>query len=181
MPVFRVQVFYQRGLNEKWTNVYHVQGTDLLDVSGAVVGDMEPHLLALLDSSCTLVKYLISDPATGDFQDVPRNSTGTSTASGDLLPLFNSMKAFFQPNNLGRPDYKYYKGFVTESIQTSGNLLSGTINTVDTILTDMLADMTTAGTPLVSEDGATWSAPSVQTAVQMRQMHRRRRRTTPTP
>jgi len=70
---------------------------------------------------------------------------------------------------------------VTESLQNDGFLTSGAQGEVDTRLTTLITDMNAAGVPLVSSQGEAYSNVSVQSAVQMRQMHRKRRRTTPTP
>lgn len=179
MTIFRVQVFYRRAVDEKWTNVYHLSAADLTAAAEGFSITMSPALQSLLDSSCTLVKALVSDPETLDFTEVPVDSVGTSSASGDLLPLFNSMKARFQPIGFGRPDVKFYKGFITESIQTQGFIPDATVTFAEGVLSDMMADLTTGGTPAVSENGDVWGGVSVQHAVQMRQMHRRRKKATP--
>jgi len=181
MALFRVQVFYERGLTGKWTNVWHTDAADIIAADNAFATVMEPLLLAMLDSSCNLVKYLVSDPATDAFVIDPRNEAGTSTGSGDLLPLFNSAKVYFDPAGFGRPDYKFFKGFVTESLQTNGVLQSTAQTYIDTQCSDMVTDMAANSTPLVADDGSQYSAVSVQPNVQMRQMHRRRKKVTPTP
>lgn len=181
MALFRVQVFYERGIGEKWTNVWHCDAADIIAANNAFVTEMEPQLLAMLDSSCNLVKYLVSDPASDAFVIDPRNEAGTSTGSGDLLPLYNTAKVYFDPAGFGRPDYKFFKGFVTESLQTSGVLLSTAQTYIDTACTAMITDMAANSTPLVSDEGDEYSNASVQPAVQMRQMHRRRKKATPTP
>lgn len=181
MPVFRVQVNYIRGFGEKWSNVWHCAS----DGIAAASADWEevgiPDLRPMLDSSCQIASYLINDPASTEFITKPVNLAGTSTASGDLLPLFNSCKVILPTAGFGRPDLKYFKGFVTESIQTSGNLLAGTLTAVETLVETLIADMDTAGSPLCSQFGEVYSTVSVQQAVQMRQMHRKRRKAVATP
>lgn len=176
MTVFRVQVFYQLGLAGKWSNVYHVDAAGIADAIADFDAAATAPLLSLLDSQATLVKYLVSDLAGTQFSTVPKGLNGTSTASGDLLPLFNSVKVLVTAGAFGRPDYKFYKGFVTESIQTNGILTAGSMGYVDTAVQTMINDMITAGSPLVSENGTGWGTASVQAAVQMRQMHRRRKK-----
>jgi hypothetical protein len=122
------------------------------------------------------VSLLISDEASSTFTTVPINLVGTSTASGDLLPLYCTCKILIDQAS-GRPDVKYLKGFVTESIQTAGILLSGTLTSVDGIFTGFITAMAAGGATLVADDGEEWSTCSVQPAVQMRQMHRKRRKT----
>jgi len=105
------------------------------------------------------------------------NEAGTSSASGDMLPLFNSVKALFPTAGFGRPDLKYFKGFLTESLQTNGLVNGGTITAVETLLQSLIDDLSGETVPLVADDSAAYATVTVQEAVQMRQMHRRRRRT----
>jgi len=177
MPPFRCQVFYQRGATEKWTNVYHIEADGLLDARIAAQTDMVPTLLTILNSAGTLHKLLVSDPASSDFSEVSIEAAGEYVDSGSLLPLWNSVKVLFQPADLGRPDLKYVKGIIGENNQTTGILEALFTTAIDVAFTTILADMTTAGTPLCSENGALWANVAVQPAVQMRQLHRRRRRT----
>lgn len=176
MAVFRVQVFYQRGTQGKWTNVWHADAADIPTVQAAMGSAGVPDLLPLLDSSCTLLRFLVSDLAGDLFVGTDVNAAGTSTASGDLLPLFNAVKVFLNDGTLGRPDLKYFKGLVTESVQTSGDLNPTFRSAVDVLVTTLLDDMAGAGVPLVSVAGDEYVSASVQSAVQMRQMHRKRRR-----
>lgn len=177
MAVFRVQVFYSRGVTGKWTNVWHVDGASIPDVANSFSATAVPDLLPLLDSSCQLVRYLVSDLAGVQFDSVDINEAGTSTASGDMLPLFNSVKVLLNDGQLGRPDLKYLKGLVTESVQTGGELNATFVSAVDVLVTTLLSDMSANATPLCSEDGNEYVTASVQPAVQMRQMHRKRKRT----
>jgi hypothetical protein len=181
MAVFRVQVFYARAINEKWTNVYHVESASLTDAAANVDTAMTANLLSILNVSCQLVKYLISDSASPAFIETPKNLAGTNSDGGTMLPLFNSVKVRFPTAALGRPDYKYYKGFITEDSHVAGELTSGTQVTIFGALQNMLADMVIAGDTFVSHEGDLWSDPVVQPAVQMRQMHRKRKKTVVVP
>ena len=93
------------------------------------------------------------------------------------MPLFNSAKAFFADGSNGRPDYKYLKGFITESIQTNGVITSGALGVIVSQLGTLIADMDTAGAPLVSADNDPYLTVTAQPDVQMRQMHRKRKKT----
>lgn len=177
MPVFRVQVFYQLGVLGKWSNVWHASSADiptlLTDVSAVMVPDLQP----LLHPDCTLLRTLISDLAGTDFVTTEQNVSGSSSESGSLLPLFNSMKALISSGELGRPDLKYFKGYVTEDMQTDGVLEPTVRSAADVRVTTLLSDMAAASSPLCTLPGSEYVAASIQAAVQMRQMHRRRRRT----
>jgi hypothetical protein len=176
MAVFRVQVFYERGTSDKWTNVYHVSADSLLEARDNFSAVAVPFLLDLLNTACSIAKILVSDLTTDDFSEEALNQAGTSSSGGTLLPLFNSVKALIQPANLGRADYKFFKGYLTEDLHSNGALGVGVSATVDGIVTDMIDAMIAATAPLCSENGDLWVSASVQERVQMRQMHRRRRR-----
>lgn len=179
MTIFRVQVNYTRGTTGKWSNVWHVSAADIVTAASTFLSTAVPDLLPILDNSAELASFLVSDLAGSQFVTQPVNAAGTSSASGDLLPLFNSLKALFPDGSLGRPDYKYFKGFVTESVQTNGILNSGTVTAVEGLLTTLITDMDAASVPLVSDDNDQYASATVQSAVQMRQMHRKRRKSTP--
>jgi len=177
MGSFRVQVNYIRGAGEKWSNVWNCVATDMASAIADWSGVGAPDLLPLLDSSCQLKSLLVSDNDSDAFATVDLNLAGTSSASGDLLPLFNSAKVLFPDTSFGRPDLKYFKGFVTESIQTAGNLNSGTITAVNGLVATLISDMAAAGTTLGTKTGDAYTTATTQVAVQMRQMHRKRRKT----
>jgi hypothetical protein len=181
MPVFRIQVNYTQGLTGKWSNVWHVNAVDMGDAIASCVIGMEDHLLQLLSTTCLLKSYLISDPATDAFFTEDRNNAGLNGDTGSLLPLYNSVKVLFPPTDFGRPDLKYFKGYVGENRQSAGVLDAGAITQVETEVEGMIDDMTANSTPLCSDDGSNYTAASVQPAVQMRQMHRKRRKTVVTP
>ncbi len=181
MAVFRIQVNYLLGLTGKWSNVWHINTTDMASAAAAPVLGMEDHLLALLSNTCLLKSYLISDPLTAAFFTVDRNAPGTNGDTGSLLPLYNTVKALFPPSDFGRPDLKYFKGLVGENVQTGGTLDSTFVTFVDAEIQAMIDDMLANGTTLASENGDPYENVTVQPAVQMRQMHRKRKKTVATP
>lgn len=183
MPVFRVQVHYRRALNEKWSNVWHVSATGLLEAADAFETTGVPDLLPILHNSASIDSLLVSDDASVDFITRPINGAGTSPYDDEMLPLFNSVKVLFNDGSFGRPDYKFFKGYLTEA-NTDGDTVSPLgVSAVELAMQGLIADMDAAGAPLVSEDNDPYATPSVQEAVQMRQMHRKRRKTAtpPTP
>jgi hypothetical protein len=144
-------------------------------VAACVVG-MEDNLLAMLSNSCTLKSYLISDPASDSFFTEDRNNLGTYSSSGSLLPFWNACKLIFPPSDFGRPDLKYMKGVVGENVQTDGLLSTGFQTDMDNACSAMIADMIANATPLCSANGDFYETVSVQPLVQMRQMHRKRKK-----
>jgi len=177
MPVFRVQVKYSKNGSNKWSNVWHVSSTTLALAASKFQDFGVPDLLPLLNNACIMDGFLVSDLDGAEFVTVPINENGTSGASGDLLPLFNSVKVLFEDGSLGRPDYKYLKGLLTEGGQIDSVIDATTIGVIDGLIEALIVDLDGEGCPLVSADNDQYTAASVQPLVQMRQMHRRRRRT----
>lgn len=180
MTILRLQVNYARGLVEKWSNVWHADADSITDVVSAFGVAMKDHLLALLNENCRIVSVLISDIAGPDFTIVSVDEAGTDTSGGTLLPLYNSVKALF-PVGLGRPDIKYLKGILTEDYHNNGSIGATLAALVDTELTTMISDVAAEGVTLVADDAFPYANVSVQDAVQMRQMHRKRKKSAPAP
>jgi hypothetical protein len=176
MPIYRLQVNYTLGLTGKWSNVWHFKATTMAIAAGAPVIGMEDSLLALLDESCLIKSYLISAIDDDSFFTSDRNSAGLNTDLGSLLPLYNTVKVIIPPTDFGRPDLKYLKGAVGENVQTDGILEPAYVTLVDDTITGMIGDMVSNATPLCTIDGQNYVNVSVQPAVQMRQMHRKRRK-----
>lgn len=177
MAIFRSQVFYSCNTINKWSNVYHVSASTLAIASASWLTAL-PFLVDLLNDSCLLERILVSSLTDGSFIQTIYNETGDDVSGGTLLPLWNSVKVLIQPNNAGRADVKFLKGFITEDKHSLFNLSSGVSTAVDVLFQNMIDAMTTNSTPLTSANGDLWVSASVQPSVQMRQMHRRRRRTT---
>jgi hypothetical protein len=181
MGIFRIQVNYTFQTVNKWSNVWHCTAADLASVAAGVVTTMEGSLLLMLSNSCVLKSFLISDDASDAFLTVDRNSAGLYTSSGPLLPLWNACKIVFPPSDFGRPDVKYMKGIVGENVQTDGLLSSTFLTDMDTAVEALIDTMDTDSIPLCSENGDLYETAQVQPAVQMRQMHRKRRKKVVTP
>jgi hypothetical protein len=178
MPQFKIQLKYKRGVAEKWSNVWRVEAADLFTAASAAVDVLAPGVLPLLDDSASIVEALTSTPGTpGAFITAALALVGTSTGSGSILPLFNSMKVLFPILSGGRPDYKYFKGFLTEASTENELIGSSALSGTVTVLTSLISNMATAGATLVDNSGSNYSEVTPQQEVQMRQMHRRRRRT----
>lgn len=181
MAIFRLQVNYTFGVLGKWSNVWHMVAADMAAAVAAPVLAMEDHLLAFLSSECTIKSYVVSEVEGDAFFTEDRFSAGANASLGSLLPLYNTVKVIFPSSDFGRPDLKYFKGSVGEAVQTSGFLESAFSGLVDTEVEGMIDDMFTNATPLCSESGDEYETASVQPAVQMRQMHRKRKKTVVIP
>ena len=181
MAVTRIQVFYNKSGTEKWSNVYHADGADLSVVAAAFDEALKLPLRGLAHITVLLEKVLFSSLTDDTFLEVPINSAGVNGDTDDLMPLFNCAKVLFTTDGFGRPDYKYLKGTLTDDANESGFIASSVIAAIVGAFDTAISDMSINSAPLCSENGDLWTATSVQSKIQMRQMHRRRRRTTPTP
>lgn len=177
MTVYRVQVNYRTNSGGKWSNVYHMRGTLIGDVRANFEAVAVPVLLQFLHAANTLVSLLVSSDADDTFVSDTLELPGTSADGGSQLPLFNSVKVFFSTSATGRPDYKFIKGWLTETLSDDGQLETTARNGIKTGFQDMVTDMAAEDTPFVSESDDLWGIVSVQGKVQMRQEHRRRKRT----
>jgi|ERR1051325_784406 hypothetical protein len=181
MAVARMQVFYVKGVQGKWTNVYHVDAPDLVSAADTFEVEMKPKLLDLLHVTCVLEKVLVSSLSDDTFVERNYGDGGANGDTDDLMPLFNSAKVLFAVDGLGRPDYKFLKGILTDDANESGFIAGSVVGHIIDQFEAAISGMSGGSCPLVSENGDLWTGVSVQSAIQMRQMHRRRRRTTPTP
>jgi len=178
MPVSRAQIFYEVVGIGKWSNVYHTDGDGLVADKFAWTSAGIPILAGLLHSSARITRVLVSDPDPDvpDFTESVVNVAGTSAFTDSRLPLFNCVKAFFQTGGLGKPDYKFYKGWLTEALNDSGQITESDRADFETELASLISAMDDAGAILCSENGEHWITNSVQPEIQMRQMHRKKKR-----
>lgn len=177
MAVFRAQINYTDGATQKWSNVWHCNAPDLITAADAWETDAVPSLRPLLQSTCVLASILISSLTDSTFITRPINLAGNAVVGGELLPLFNSLKVYLVDDSNGRPDYKYFKGYLTELLQIDGDVAAAAITAATTNILAMAAAMNTANAPLVSIQNDQYVGVNVAPRVQMRQMHRKRRRT----
>ena len=177
MAIFRIQVHYQFGTIGKWSNVYHCNTSDIANANLQFEINAVPALLALLHPACQMNRLLVSDPAGSAFIVTPINEAGTSATTDSLLPLFNSAKVIFPVSGFGRPDLKYIKGFLTETLVDTGDLTPATVTGLDNQFTAIIGLMDDDSAPLCSSTGELYNNVTVQVPVQMRQMHRKRRKT----
>lgn len=180
MATTRLQVFYQQGEGAKWSNVYHLDVTTITDAITNFDSFMKDILLGLLHSTCRITKVLASSLSDDTFQEQSVEEFGTSAFTDSLLPFFNCVKVVINTTALGRPDVKFMKGWLTEGNTSSGTIDESPLAGFLDGFNGMIEVMTDESVPLVSDDGALWGVASAPPLIQMRQMHRKRRRT-PTP
>jgi hypothetical protein len=176
MATWRVQVKYIQGLSAKWSNVWHVNAPDIISAADGFLLNGVPQLLLLLHPSCSIDSLLTSDPASDAFVVTPVSQAGLAANTDSLLPLFNCIKVVIPVGGFGRPDLKYMKGYLTESVTEDQLIDSDVAGGITTILETMINDMLTGETPLCDADGTEYTVVTTQIPIQMRQMHRKRKK-----
>lgn len=181
--LFRLQIFKQlTGSDREWSNTYLYEADDLATaVAGAeAIAGVEVgfHL-----DNVTITRALASDtdPSTDFFATTTLNLIGTAGtgADGDWLPLFNTFRVDFNVTGGGRPSRKYYRGPVRESDNDAGFVDLTRKTAIQASANALLAAANAAGGLLVDPDGQTLINAVAFDKVAMRQLHRKRKKTTP--
>jgi hypothetical protein len=159
---------------EYWTNVYHVQAADQA-VAQAAANNIVSIERGLHYEVVEITKYRLSPyPGPSEGTVYPINVFGLAGPAGDMLPLFNVVRADF-PAPVGRPSRKYYRGALTEGDQANGNLVEARAAAVQTALARLGQEGDLAAA-LVDVDGQALADARVSRLVGMRQLRRGSRR-----
>jgi hypothetical protein len=178
MALFIVQVFKQAFDQRPWSNVYFINAGDL-SAATVLAGDLVTAERDLHYDVVTFLRYRVSNTIPGDdvFSVTSVGLPGTISSSGaDFLPLFNTLRVDFNVDGGGRPSRKFYRTPIAENEQTAGIIDASPLVTWQGRVTDFLDALGAAGIDWVDPDGQQIISGSVQRNVQMRQLHRRRRR-----
>jgi len=183
MAFFKIQVFKQlTGSDREFSNVYRVEAADLAAV-GAVLSDLcnqESHIF-LDNVTVTRARASDEDPTTDAFVIHTANIPGDrgTAESGDWLPLFNCFRVDMDVAGGGRPSRKYYRGPLLEADQAE-TIISSTVRAnIESQVNEIITILSGAGATWVDPDGQTVETPHCLPNVQMRQLHRKRRRSAP--
>jgi hypothetical protein len=175
MALFRHQVFMQIGTDRPWTNVWHVDAADLATAAAVAATVLAPGYAPYLEAVASVIRIITSTPGVpGAFIDQAFSIAGTAGGSGDLLPLFNTVRPIFGVGS-GRNDSKFLRGLLTEGLQDAGVITPSYVTALASSLLALLGDMTTNSTPFCDTDLNPYTTVTVQGTVQERQRHRRRR------
>ena len=179
MPVFTVQLFKNLTAvpDREWTNVYHVFA-DTLSAASALSAPIAEFEQSIHMNTVTISRARVSTLAPGDdaFNIIPLGLVGAATEA-EYLPLYNTVRADIATAAGGRPDRKYYRLPLGENGQHNGVLEDAVREGVQSQLQDLIDTMNAESGVLVSADTGIWETAAVAAQVQMRQLHRKRRRT----
>lgn len=181
MPLFVIQSFkrLESVPDREWSNSYLVEADTLDTVAAADTDFISQEKAVFMDNvQLTRRRYSDFDPATDLFTIVVGLVDGTRGSSDgvEYLPLYNTIRVDINVAGGGRPSRKYYRAPVTELDQVNGRLVTATIDNVQAAVNGLISAMSGASAPLVDPDGQLWVSAVCQTQVQMRQLHRKRRK-----
>lgn len=178
MPLFQVDV-QKTFLGQFWTNRYFVTADTLAEAHGSatifIAGEQAIHT-----SNVHIVKVRTATPSAIDtsFLTLVVNVAGTLSSPGNGLPLFNVVRVDW-PAGEGRPSRKFYRCLLgTDDVASAFQWDTAVLASIESALTDMRADLSAAGTPLVDPDSEILGLPVPQLNIAMRQLRRGTRRQT---
>jgi len=187
MSRFVIQTYKVIGtqVGREFTNAYLCEADDI-DTVAAALGDLVDAEKACFLDVVTIVRARVSDqdPDTDSFVILNTATSGTrnTLGAGSYLPLYNTIRVDINVAGGGRPSRKYYRSPIMETDQENGELVSSVVTAMDSAVNNIISVMSAASAPLVDPDGQLLVSSSTRTAVQMRQLHRKRKKTpAPTP
>lgn len=172
-----VQIFFTQTGDRFWTNVFHVNALTLDDAAAWANGILATAMVSELNLAFSCVKTVVNHLADDSFETTPLSLVGAVT--GDYLPLFNTVKVDVSMAGHGRNDGKFVRGWLHEGVVTDGKIDSAVRTAFEDVFNTLISDSTAAGVDIVDLDGNLWQVASVREAIQMRQLHRRRKKPTP--
>jgi len=167
MALYQVDIEKQLD-TEFWTNVYHVDVTDLSNAIGAGTTLVNIERTIHLDA-VTFTKFRVRPyPSSGNTGTiVPVGELGQNTGQGAYIPLWNTLNVVFGVAT-GRPSRKYLKLPIPEASQTNGTFIQAFLDDWQ----EQYADAMQALDFLVDVDGQNILTVRVQPKVGMRQLRR---------
>jgi hypothetical protein len=181
MALFRIQVFKRlAGTEREWTNVYLVDCEALVNAVTAGF-DIKNAEEVFHHANVEFTRFRASSVAEGDevFSTVPLDEVGLRPDDDEDLPLFNTVRVNFVAAGGGRPSVKFYRCPIEEEEQSNGIVDEGFRDDIVAALTTMITDLGDHDATLVDPDSQPLTSATAQARVQMRQLHRKRRRTAP--
>lgn len=181
MAVWEVRVVYQTG-DRFWENVWKVDVGAADDVPSALIVAFAEFAEATLLSTFNVARIVRRPAGTTDaFIETLINVAGAVAIGGHKsMPLYNTIKVLLN-SGAGRPGVKYLRGLLTEAdlLDSQGHIASGIVTLVQNAANDLF-NVASDESCFIVEGSANTPAvsPVVQSLFQMRQQHRKRKRST---
>jgi len=177
MALFEVEVVFNYG-DRHWSNRWDVEADDIATVVGMFDVFHDTHLDLLLNIY-TLGRIVARPAGERDafFETVYNQVGNVPIGSDDPLPLFNTIRVLLNTAVGGRPGQKFLRGLLVAGHLLPSGAISGTIlATVFTKISGLIAAVETLTGHIVLTNEKEVVNPSVQSSVQMRQLHRKRKK-----
>ncbi len=171
----KITVFGTQTGDRFWTNVFYVNALTLAEAASWANIGIATAIQSQLNSAFTIVKTVTDHLADDTFVTTPLALVGASVNAG-FLPLFNTVKVDISVTGFGRNDGKFFRGWLVEAVVTDGQIDGTARGNYEDTVNGLIADSTAAGVDLVDKDGNLWEVASVRAAIQMRQLHRKRKK-----
>lgn len=172
-PTWRLQIVKTRG-TEQWSNDYLTDDVTIEDAQDLaqllITFERNIHDVSVNFDYVRVSSYVPDDRV---FRHLPINLTGIPSSS-DALPLFNVVRMDMATAQ-SDPARKYYRCPVAEDNQVNGFLIGAYITFLNNARNAFLVTPGVLG-HIVTTAGHTVESATFHAAVQMRQLHRRRRR-----
>ncbi len=175
MPIFELVI--KKGIdNEDWTNVYHLNLADIATAK-AQADLIVPIEKAVHYGTVTFKSYRLTQAGTRytNYASIPLTGTGVLNPGEDALPLplFNTVKVLFQPNNFGKPDYKQLRlPLYTDELLDIDHITS---TKAAYIVANYINDLLEID-GICDSQGNSWVSGTVDLKIHDRQLTKRRRR-----
>jgi hypothetical protein len=179
MTVFETKVIFKNG-DRHWENVWHVQPRSGIDMPGAVIEGLQTFHHELLLANYVLERIVWRElGTTNDFFEFIINIAGNRTTSGvNALPLFNVVRLLLASGS-GRPGLKLLRGFLAASdlVDDLGTIDPTLVSTITTKIITLFNTVNDSDADfVVGAANKIATTASVDNEVEMRQQHRKRRR-----
>lgn len=173
VPTHRIQIFKEYG-GENWSNDYLVATTSIDTAEDTAVAALAMER-QLTFTEVNFTYYLISTLTVGDriFRRVPVNQKGQRSYTSAQLALFNTLRVDLSvtDSDTGR---KFYRGVLLENDVAGPNVEAAAVAAFQAIVDSFFP--TASATQMVTPAGNSITGAVVYPLVQMRQLHRKRRR-----
>lgn len=179
MAVWEVRVVYQNG-DRFWENVWHVDIGAATDVPPGLLAQFESFAIATLLDIYSVARIVRRPAGTSDafIEELIGAAGALVLGSNKVLPLWNTVRVLLNAG-AGRPGIKFLRGILTQASITDeqNHIDSGTISLLQTEL-DALFNQASDDTCtfVIGADDKPAVSPVVQSLIQMRQPHRKRKK-----
>lgn len=175
LPTHRISIFKKLS-EERWSNDWLCVRADM-DAAAALAVSLVNFEQRVHSSRVTFEYSLVATMAEGDrvFRHTPINLPGLMGINAlTMLPLFNTVRMDMATTD-SDPCRKYFRMPLEESNQEDGKIIAATLTTLASAVTTYLNPVI-ALNALVSGKGNAVVSASFFNFIQMRQLHRRKRK-----